>query len=720
MKRDLLYLLILFLVPLTHLHTQPPIVQQIIDSVKIDSLIFVVKELSGEVPTMISGTSHTILSRHRDQPGNALAETYIKQKLISWGFPVTIQNYSSTGNNVLATQVGTVFPNKKFIICAHYDSMPEGTIAPGADDNASGTAAVLEAARILRKHTFPYTVVYALWDEEEILLDGSRYYVRQAAAAGDSILGVLNLDNIAWDSNNDGKCIVQKPATVHSVPIFNTMVEIVKQYGIGLTIVPGYVWDISDHSYFLYNGYDAVHLQDHYYDDYNRYNHTTSERVQYFNNQYYLNMVKLSSGTLAFLAMNLNFDIVHTPIPTVIPAQAVNTELFIYTGRQVGTSSRAPRMYYRTRALGGNYGNFAQIIGTPTSGRKYGFAFPKLPSGTEVQYYLAAQDENSTTGTTSPPGGSGFSPPGSMPPATFYGFLVADLTVVWSDSANSLANWTTTGGWNITGDKYVSPPTSYTDSPGGSPPPFAVSGLSYYGQIPGLNSLKTFLEFDTQWAMEYGWYYAQVEISTNDGATWVPLNGQYTYLARYPYWSSWEPYYGGVQSTWVHEIMDISDYAQSPFKFRFTTQCEAVSMDGWYIDNVKISALVNTKGAMITMDVRTVDLGRISKTTSRYDTTFIVRNIGFAADSLVVSVDPGNVVPDTAVSVLPAIFTLAPGDSQEVTFSIDPSLLAPSFYVAQVIVESKHSLGQTKFQKNYEFQVVISSISDLAGIPGSN
>jgi hypothetical protein len=295
--------------------------------------------------------------------------------------------------------------------------------------------------------------------------------------------------------------------------------------------------------------------------------------------------------------------------------------------------------------------------------------------------------------------------------------LVGDLTVVWSDSANSLTNWTSTGGWNITADKYVSAPTSFTDSPGGSPPPFAVSGLSWNVQLPGSNSPKTFLEFDTQWAMEYGWYYAQVEISTNDGSTWVPLNGQYTYLARYPYWSSWEPYYGGVQSTWVHEIMDISDYGRSPFKFRFTTQCEAVSMDGWYIDNVKISALVNTKGAMITMDVRTVDLGRISKTTSRYDTTLIVRNIGFAADSLVVSVDPGNVVPDTAVSVLPAIFTLAPGDSEEVTFSIDPSLLAPSSYVAQVIVESKHSVGQTKFQKNYEFQVVISSISDLVGIP---
>ena len=101
MKKILQFLLISLFILQTNLFPQSPIVQQIINSVNIDSLIYFVRELSGEVPTIINGTSQTILSRHRDQPGNALAETYIKQKLESYGLPVTVQNYSATGNNVL-------------------------------------------------------------------------------------------------------------------------------------------------------------------------------------------------------------------------------------------------------------------------------------------------------------------------------------------------------------------------------------------------------------------------------------------------------------------------------------------------------------------------------------------------------------------------------------------------------------------------------------------
>ena len=58
--------------------------------------------------------------------------------------------------------------------------MPSGTTAPGADDNASGTAAVIEAARIFTQYDSKYTIIYALWDEEEQGLIGSAYYAHQA------------------------------------------------------------------------------------------------------------------------------------------------------------------------------------------------------------------------------------------------------------------------------------------------------------------------------------------------------------------------------------------------------------------------------------------------------------------------------------------------------------------------------------------------------------
>ncbi len=81
-----------------------------------------------------------------------------------------------------------MFPDEKYMICAHYDTVADHC----ADDNASGTAIVMEAARILHNYEFPYTIVYALWDQEEIGLIGSSYYAQQAASNNDQILGVLN------------------------------------------------------------------------------------------------------------------------------------------------------------------------------------------------------------------------------------------------------------------------------------------------------------------------------------------------------------------------------------------------------------------------------------------------------------------------------------------------------------------------------------------------
>ena len=607
-KKSLQFLVILLFVLQTNLFPQSPIVQQIIDSVNIDSLIYFVKELSGDVPTIINGTSQTILSRHRDQPGNALAETYLKQKLESYGLPVTIQNYSSTGNNVLATQVGTVFPNKKFIICAHYDAMPAGPIAPGADDNGNAVTAVLEAARIFTQYSFPFTIVYALWDEEEVSpwLIGSTYYSSQAAAAGDSILGVINLEMLGWDGDNDGLCAVQEPDIVHAVQIRNNMLEINNQYGINLNIFPDSPIADSDQAPFWYNGFDVILFDQYTWEgERNPYYHTINDRVQYINKPYYLKMAKLALGTLAFLALNLNFDIIHRPIATVVPVQSTNTNLFIYTGKQIGAGSLAPRMYYRTKEFGSSYGGFNEVVGTSTGGGNYAFNIPVLPNGTFVQYYLAVQDENSTIVRTSPLGGSGYNPPGNIPPATFYEFLIADLTAIVSDEADSITNWTASGGWNTTTEKFVSPPTSFTDSPGGNYPINSNAVLTYNNQVQVLNAYKTFLEFDTQYFLELGYEYAQVQISTNNGSTWTPLKGQYTILGRnLTNGTTFEHYYGGVQSTWVHEIMDISNYANHPFKFRylFKTDDMYYPMDGWYVDNVKVSVFASILGQQPSID----------------------------------------------------------------------------------------------------------------------
>jgi hypothetical protein len=103
--------------------------------------------------------------------------------------------------NVVAIQRGQTDPTRHVLITGHYDSrvndvMDATSDAPGANDDASGVAAALEAARVLSKHRFDGTIVYgALAGEEQGLL-GGEILARFARANGWRIAGVLNNDII--------------------------------------------------------------------------------------------------------------------------------------------------------------------------------------------------------------------------------------------------------------------------------------------------------------------------------------------------------------------------------------------------------------------------------------------------------------------------------------------------------------------------------------------
>ncbi|MFH1321728.1 MAG: M28 family peptidase [Bacteroidota bacterium] len=280
-------------------------IQCILNNVRIDSIMYFVEELSGKIPTVINGVSRIIPSRHKDEPGNELAFIYIKQKLSSYSLQPDSQQFSASGKNIFAVQTGSVYPNKKYIICAHYDDMPESSLAPGADDNASGTAAVIEAARILSRYSFPYTIVYALWDEEEQGLVGSGEFAVQAVANDDSIMGVINLDMIAWDSDNDSLAYIHTFPVGNSLQLKDIMNSVNSTYNIGLNIVvqnPGTFQ--SDHASFWWQQYSAIGLTEDYSDDFNTYYHSYQDLTVFFNIPYYEKVSKLAMATLACLALD--------------------------------------------------------------------------------------------------------------------------------------------------------------------------------------------------------------------------------------------------------------------------------------------------------------------------------------------------------------------------------------------------------------------------------
>jgi hypothetical protein len=144
-------------------------------------------------------------SKHITRPGNKLAGEYLFDMYRSFGYEPEYQWFEPRGAlggksaNVIATLKGSENPEIVYVVSSHYDSNASG---PGADDDSSATAALLEAARVLAKRPLPATVVFASFTGEESGLLGSREFVRRAQESGMRIVAALNNDMIGWANDH--------------------------------------------------------------------------------------------------------------------------------------------------------------------------------------------------------------------------------------------------------------------------------------------------------------------------------------------------------------------------------------------------------------------------------------------------------------------------------------------------------------------------------------
>jgi hypothetical protein len=144
-------------------------------------------------------------SKHITRPGNKLASAYLFEAYKSFGYAPEYQWFAGRGAlggrtaNVVARLPGTLHPELVYVVSSHYDSVAGG---PGADDDSSGTAALLETARILARHPQPATLLFASFTGEESGLLGSREFVRRAVADKVQIVGALNNDMIGWTNDH--------------------------------------------------------------------------------------------------------------------------------------------------------------------------------------------------------------------------------------------------------------------------------------------------------------------------------------------------------------------------------------------------------------------------------------------------------------------------------------------------------------------------------------
>lgn len=144
--------------------------------------------------------------------------------------------------NVMATLKGSD-PNDKriFIISGHLDNMRTNVMdstgdAPGADDDGSGTSAVLECARIMSRHSFPATIIFVAVSGEEQGLFGSSYMAEKAKKENWNIEAVLNNDIMGSDNSNETNIIDNTKVRVFSegLPHYETEEQIKKIITLGL------------------------------------------------------------------------------------------------------------------------------------------------------------------------------------------------------------------------------------------------------------------------------------------------------------------------------------------------------------------------------------------------------------------------------------------------------------------------------------------------------
>jgi hypothetical protein len=237
-------------------------IEQIIHSISSDSLLYHIRMLE-RFGTRVDGSAQ----------GDSAAE-YIARTMARYGLEVESLPFESpawmfvppdeassrfVSRNICGTLRGTGPSNAECIIVGHFDSVRP---APGANDNASGVAAVLEAARICSQYKFAHTIRFLAVGAEEIGLVGSHAYAGDAKAKGRNIIAVVNGDMLGYPIVGDvtrvyfstgRKC----PELIDSAFVYNRRYHLNFLIDCQIGGIGG-----SDHESFLQAGYPAVDVSE--------------------------------------------------------------------------------------------------------------------------------------------------------------------------------------------------------------------------------------------------------------------------------------------------------------------------------------------------------------------------------------------------------------------------------------------------------------------------
>lgn len=504
----------------------------------------------------VNGTNITATVQHLEdygtrncyQPESVEAQNWIRQQFEDMGLEVRLQDFSMSGgeasDNVIATLEGTKYPDEFVVIGSHYDSYTYSGLAPGADDNASGSAGVLELARILSQYEFDRTLIFCTFSGEEYGLYGSEAYADSCAAAGMNIQGYLNMDMIGY---------LEPGSYVHTDLIYPQSAQELADFYTQTcaTYLPDFTVEVgtliggdSDHTSFNNAGYMGLFpFEDG--SDYSPYIHTTEDLVgpSYNNEDQAVQFAKAILATAVSMANRI------TP-PQNLVALPGDGEVQLQWGQMYDID---------------NYNVYrdGDLIASPTDPE---YLDEGLTNGTQYEYYVTAIYTSS--GEESDPSNMVYATP--MPPLSL---------PLAQDFENGAPYWDFEDTWGVSSQESHSPSHSISESPSGE----YTNNQEIYATLTAF-SLEGYTDasvsFWTKYSLESGYDYMWFEIST-DGSSWTELEE-----------------FNGSQNSWTEKSYSLNSYLGEPYvmlRFHFYSDVY-ITQDGMYIDDFAI----NTDGGMMT------------------------------------------------------------------------------------------------------------------------
>jgi hypothetical protein len=279
-------------------------------------------ELTGEVDVTVGGSTLKIKSRNTYSTGIDHALTYLEEFYKGLGVSTTKISYQWRGKtykNLVAEIKGAVNPEKVLIVGSHIDSTAGNTfatekVAPGADDDASGTVALMELAKALvamQKDgaVIGDTIRLLHFSGEEQGLWGSYTYSDKVYNDGTKVTAMLQIDMIGYCAKEGNRVDLHDEVDrngAHS--LVELMVRNIARYKLDLNGVDTHdkaVRDRSDHAGFADHGYKAAMISEEFTEGetggFNPNYHSNGDKVDQLNLTYMLEVIKLVIATVADL-----------------------------------------------------------------------------------------------------------------------------------------------------------------------------------------------------------------------------------------------------------------------------------------------------------------------------------------------------------------------------------------------------------------------------------